>query len=193
MRKEKNMCLKKEFTELFQNKKLWVFLIVIYTSELLICLKKIENQNLFLLILFLFTIFQVSFDNLKSDLDSGAFMFLINKKVSWSKILFSKFFILFLMSLVFFLIMLFYCELQNSLKIFLTLEVYTYLVFNLCFIFFVITKSSDIVSFLCVFVLGLIFSKLHFSIFIFLAVFETFLFRLSFFSKRFRSYICDNN
>ena len=183
------ICLKKEFLELFKNKKFLLFVVIVCIAGFLVTRKNFVDLSLLFIATVSLAICQFMLDTFKNDIETGGMIFLLNTKSNFLLLFLSKVFVSLFLGLIFFVV--FYYA--NPTK-FETFKLINYIILILgvsiaTFLSVCIFLDADMINYLFSIVLGFICFKFSVIVNLILIILVGFFCYKAFFSVRFRSFL----
>lgn len=183
------ICLKKEFLELFKNKKFLLFLIIICIAGFVAARKNLVELSLLFIAAVSLAICQFMLDTFKNDIETGGMIFLLNTKSNFLLLFLSKVFVSLFLGFIFFVV--FYYA--NPVK-FETFKLINYIILILgvstaTFLSVCIFLDADMINYLFSLILGFFCFKFSIIVNLILISMVGFFCYKAFFSVRFRSFL----
>lgn len=183
------ICAKKEFLELFKNKKFIVYLCVCCAACFVVTKKQLIDISALMSVMTVVTICQFMLDTFKTDIKTGGMYFLINTKVNFFVLLISKFIVSLLLGFVF--VVVFYIATPETFAtfkvfhyIFLVLGITVTTFFSVCLFI-----NADMISFIVSVIFAMICFRFSLLINFLLVLALSFASYKAFLSIRFRSFL----
>ena len=183
------ICAKKEFLELFKNKKFIVYLCVCCAACFVVTKKQLIDISALMPAATILTICQFMLDTFKTDIKTGGMYFLINTKVNFCILLLSKFMVSLLLGFVF--VTIFYVATPETFAtfkvfhyIFLVLGITVATFYSVCLFI-----NADMISFIVSVIFAMICFRFSLLINFLLISGLTFACYKAFLSTRFRSFL----